>query len=161
MSHFNLKSLAFYGTAIGTVIILFSVTTNYGESHIKAPLDIDGRYSISSQTLPDCLNAKPLFLDIRQSGIYLSGALVEAAAKEKVIKAVEQRPPLSGEWNNQKFSLLGSLTHMQECQGKVTISGTIQDRTMTGTLSLNSSTGQAFTARKESSETSETKPQSH
>jgi hypothetical protein len=162
MSHFNLKSLAFYGTAIGAVVVLFSVTTSYGESHVKAPLDIDGRYSIASQNLPDCLAGRSLMLDLKQSGTYLSAALVEATATEKVIKAVEQRPPLSGEWNTQQFSLAGSLLHIEGCQGKVTIAGTIQDKTMNGTLSLNAPSGQAsFTAQKESPEKAETKSQGH
>lgn len=161
MSHFNLKSLAFYGSAIGAVVVLFSVTTSYGESHVKAPLDIDGRYPLSSQNLPDCLAGKSLMLDLKQSGTYLSAALVEATATEKVIKAVEQRPPLSGEWNTQQFSLTGSLAHIEGCQGKVAIAGTIQDKTMNGTLALNSSSGQAsFTAQKEP-EKAETKSQGH
>lgn len=166
MSHFNLKSLVFYGAAIGAVVVLFSVTTSYGESHVKAPLDIDGRYPLSSQNLPDCLAGRSLMLDLKQSGTYLSAALVEATATEKVIKAVEQRPPLSGEWNTQQFSLAGSLAHIEGCQGKVAIAGTIQDKTMNGTLSLNASSnassGQAsFTAQKEAPEKAETKSQGH
>ncbi|HEY9642975.1 MAG TPA: hypothetical protein V6C57_20975 [Coleofasciculaceae cyanobacterium] len=156
MSHFNLKSLAFYGAAIGAVVILFSFTTRYGEAHIKAPADITGRYPISNQTLPGCLNAKPLVLDIRQSGVYLAAALVEAKADKRVIKAVEQRPPLSGEWDSQQFSLTGSLTHIQACQETVAIAGTIQDGTMTANLNLDSSPEKIpFTAQKELPETAQ------
>lgn len=162
MSHFNLKSLAFYAVAIGSVVILFSITTSYGETHVKAPLNIDGRYSMSTQTLPACLNAKSLLLDIKQSGTYLSAALLEANSSEKVIKAVEQRPPLSGDWNNQNFSLTGSLTHLEGCQGNVAIAGTIQNGNVNGTISLNSSSEQVpFTAQKQSPENAETQSQGH
>lgn len=150
MSHFNLKSLTFYGAAIGLVVILFSITTRYGEAHVKAPLDITGRYSISNQNLSGCLDAKSLLLDVKQSGVYLSAALLEANADERAIKAVEQRPPLSGEWNNQQFSLTGPLIHLEGCQGRVAIAGTIQDKTMNATLTLNSIPEKIpFTAQKE------------
>lgn len=162
MSYFNLKSLAFYGAAIGAVVVLFTVTTRYGEANLKAPLDINGRYSIANQNLPGCLNTTPLLLDVRQSGVYLSGALVEANADERVIKAVEQRPPLSGKWNSQQFSLAGPLTHLEGCQGTVAIAGTIQDGTMNATLTLNSSPEQAsFTAQKALPEKADSKTQVH
>ena len=162
MSHFNLKSLAFYAVAIGTVVVLFSVTTRYGEANVKAPEDITGRYSIAKQDLPGCLNATPLSLDVRQSGVYLSAALVATDASEQVIKAVEQRPPLSGEWNNQQFSLAGSLPHLEGCQGTVAIAGTIQNGMMNGNLNLDSSSEKTvFTAQKELPEKAESKPQGH
>ncbi len=162
MSHVNVKSLSFYAAAIGAVVVLFTLTTRYGEANIKAPLDINGRYSLASQNLPGCLNGKSLMLDVRQSGVYLSGALVAANASERAIKAIEQRPPLSGEWNNQQFSLAGPLTHIQGCEGRVAIAGTLQEGTMNATLNLNSSPEKIpFTAQKESPEKDETSAQQH
>ena len=162
MSHFSLKSLAFYGVAIGSVVLLFTVTTRYGEANAKAPQDVAGRYPISNQNLPGCLKAKPLVLKVKQSGVYLSAALVEANASEKLVQAIEQRPPLSGEWNNQQFMLTGSLPHMEGCQETVAIAGTIQNGTMNGVLNLNSSPEKIpFTAQKELPKETESEAQGH
>ena len=57
MTHFNLKSLTFYGGAITAVVVLFEVVTAYGESNLKAPINIDGRYRLSYTQQPDCLNS--------------------------------------------------------------------------------------------------------
>jgi hypothetical protein len=45
MSHFNVKSLIFYGTAICSVVTLFTIVTAYGEANLKASRPIDGDYS--------------------------------------------------------------------------------------------------------------------
>lgn len=55
MSHFNLKSLAFYGVAIGSVLVLFKTVTAYGESNLKAPDKIGGIYRLEAQNLPECI----------------------------------------------------------------------------------------------------------
>ncbi len=149
-NHFNLKSLTFYAAAIAIVVVLFSVTTNYGEAHLQAPRDIDGRYSIASDDLPGCLKSNPLALDVRQSGVYLTGALVTANASEKATKAIEQHPPLTGQWNNNQLSLAGSLTHLKGCEGMISINGAInQDNKLDGTISLNSAEAKPFTAQRE------------
>lgn len=149
-NHFNLKSLAFYGSAITSVVILFSVTTSYGEAHIKAPRDIDGHYPIDSDDLPGCLQSNRLMLDIKQSGIYVTGALLDVDADEKTTKAVEQRPPLAGQWNNEQLSLVGPLTHLKGCEGTVAINSTInQDNRLDGTVSLNSGEPKKLSAQRE------------
>jgi hypothetical protein len=38
MSHFNAKTLSFYGIAIGSVLLLFKTVSAYGETKLKAPL---------------------------------------------------------------------------------------------------------------------------
>ena len=148
-NHFNLKSLAFYGAAIGLVVVLFSITTNYGEAYVKAPRDIDGHYPINGDDLPGCLKSNRLVLDIKQSGVYLTGALLAADASEKATKAIEQHPPLTGQWN-QQLSLAGSLTHLKACEGTITIKGSInQDNKLDGTISLNSAETKNFTAQRQ------------
>jgi hypothetical protein len=149
-NHFNLKSLAFYGGAIAFVVVLFSLTTSYGEAHLKAPRDVNGYYPIDTNDLPGCLGSKRLTLDIKQSGVYVTGALLEADASEKATKAIEQHPPLTGQWNNHQLSLTGSLTHLKECNGTVTINGEIsEDNKLNGTISLNSAESKSFTAQRE------------
>ncbi len=148
-SHFNLKSLAFYGAAITFVVVLFSVTTNYGEAHLQAPRDIDGRYAIAGDDLPGCLKSHQLALDVKQSGVYLTGALIAANTSEKATKAIEQHPPLTGQWNTNQLSLTGSLTHLKGCDGTIAINGALnQDNKLDGTLSLNSA-AKPFTAQRE------------
>ena len=78
-SHFNFKSLTFYGVAIGFVLILFNLVTRYGEANLKAPARIDGRYRLSIAQLPDCLKSADPVLTIQQSGIYLNGFLLTCA----------------------------------------------------------------------------------
>jgi len=149
-NHFNLKSLAFYGAAIAFVVVLFSVTTSYGEAHVKAPRDIDGHYPIDGDDLPGCLKSNHLVLDIKQSGVYLTGALIEADTSEKATKAIEQHPPLTGKWDSQQLSLAGSLTHLRGCEGTITINGAInQDNRLEGAISLNSAETKNFTAQRE------------
>ncbi|MGL5035098.1 MAG: hypothetical protein ACRC6M_14995 [Microcystaceae cyanobacterium] len=79
MSHFNLKSLAFYGAMIGSVLILFKFVTTYGESNLKAATNLSGDYPLKSETLPDCLKGQNLNLLIEQSGRYLFGKLTLTA----------------------------------------------------------------------------------
>lgn len=149
MNHLSLKSLTFYGVAIGSVGVLFSLTTAYGEANLKAPQNINGRYPISNQALPGCLNSNRLLLDVKQSGIYLTADVLKADASETVMRAVEQRPLLSGQWNNQQFSLTGPLTHLDGCHETVTIAGTVNGETMNGTIRLNSVPEAAFSAQRE------------
>jgi len=68
MSHFNFKSLTFYGIAITSVLALFKVVTAYGESNLNASTSINGRYRLS-YTQPNCRQANALLLTIEQSGI--------------------------------------------------------------------------------------------
>ncbi|HCF30241.1 MAG TPA: hypothetical protein DEV81_24275, partial [Cyanobacteria bacterium UBA11049] len=69
-NHFNFKSLAFYGIAIASVLILFKIVTAYGEKNLKAPVPIEGRYRLNlAQNIPICPQESNLVLDIQQSGI--------------------------------------------------------------------------------------------
>ncbi len=55
-NHFNLKSLAFYGAAIAFVVVLFSVTTSYGEAHVKAPAILMAIIQLMAMTCQDASN---------------------------------------------------------------------------------------------------------
>jgi len=149
MKHFfALKSLSFYGGAIAAVIVLFGVTTTYGESHLKAPSAIEGRYQLVPQDLPDCLSVKPLVLLIRQSGRYLTGALLPADANAKQLKTAEEHPFLSGNWDNRQLILQGSAGDHLHCQNPLTIQGNLTKDKLSGTLRLGSAaTETRFTAQ--------------
>jgi hypothetical protein len=115
MSHFSLKSLAFYGTAIGSVLLLFNIVTAYGESSLKAPSSINGRYRLQfSQNLPDCEKSDSVLLNIQQSGIYLNASALamdtdhEASTKSDISS-------LSGILNGQSLKLKGSVTKLALC----------------------------------------------
>jgi autotransporter translocation and assembly factor TamB len=90
---------------------------------------------------------------VKQSGVYLTGALLAADASEKAAKAIEQHPPLTGQWN-QQLSLAGPLTHLKGCEGTITVNGSIsQDNKLDGTISLNSAESKNFTAQREKPKT--------
>lgn len=149
MSHFSPKSLAFYGCAIGSVVALFSLTTAYGEAHLQAPEAVDGRYPLTLQSAPACLQGKPLVLAVQQSGIYLTGFLLATDASEQTTKALEQRPSLSGRWENQQFSLAGPLVHLPGCQTRVRIEGLYQQGTLSGKLAWAEEGATEFTAQRQ------------
>jgi hypothetical protein len=76
MSHFSVKTLSFYGIAIGSVLLLFKTVSAYGETKLKAPPHIDGSYQFTqAENLPSCLQGQKLQLNVDQSGIYLFGNL--------------------------------------------------------------------------------------
>jgi hypothetical protein len=148
MSHFNLKSLAFYGGAIGAVVVLFSVVTAYGNTHLKAPPAVTGRYRLNAQNLPGCLKAEALILTIQQSGEYLGGSLSPANAVEK--KGTQKKSTLTGELVNQHLSLSGPVPGVPTCNksanpavasrrsSSVKIQGQLQGKTLVGKIALNS-----------------------
>jgi hypothetical protein len=119
-SHFNLKSLTFYGVAISLVLILFNVVTIYGETQLQAPVPIDGRYRLSyTQNLPNCLKSDALVLDIEQSGIYLNGSLLPARTDTQRVRAGEKQASLSGQFSNQQLSLAGTVPSLTLCNKPV------------------------------------------
>lgn len=153
MSHFNLKSLAFYGTAIGSVVVLFTAVTAYGNNHLKAPPAVDGRYQLDAENLPGCLKGSPLVLTIQQSGEYLGGYLLPGDIVEK--KLPQKKVTLAGKLHNQQLSLSGSVPGITRCQKgtAVTIQGQLQGKTLIGKIALGSSPQPAdFTAEEESPE---------
>jgi len=86
-SHFNLKSLTFYGVAIGFVLLLFNVVTACTKP--KAPAPIDGRYRLSILKICPTVLKDALVLDIEQSGIYLNGSLLPASTDAQRARAGE------------------------------------------------------------------------
>lgn len=163
MSHFSLKSLAFYGTAIGSVVLLFNGVSAYGNANAKAPPKIDGYYRLSAQNLPDCLRSHSLFVIIQQSGVYLNGFLHSADNVTQLAKVTEDRPSLTGRIKNSQLSLVGSVPLTSICHNstqKVTagqplsvkIQGVVQGEKLTGQIALSSTqTPTEFTAQREAS----------
>lgn len=147
--HFSPRSLAFYGIAIVSVVVLFSIATAFGESKLKAPRNIDGQYAISDAALPGCLSGKKSALIVQQSGIYITGALIPADADERVIRTAKERPLLHGDWNNRELTLRGSLAYLTNCQEQISIVGTIEQDTLSGQLQLGANTAAVpFTAQR-------------
>lgn len=140
----------FYGGAIGSVVALFSLTTAYGEANLRAQRSIDGRYPIATSSLPGCLQSKKLVLFVQQSGIYLTGSLLLADAAEETIRVAEERPSLTGQWQNQQFTLDGTIGYLPGCQDGVRMRGAIAQESLNGTLRLNSAPDEIhFSAQRE------------
>lgn len=152
MSHFNLKSLTFYGGAIAAVLILFKVVTAYGESNLKAPADIDGRYRLSYTQQPGCLKSNAPVLTIQQSGIYLNGSLLLTPTNVQQPTSAEEISSLAGQMSNQHLSLAGEVPKSTLCnnisQGEasnqikdnspisVRIQSRVQENTLEGQISV-------------------------
>jgi len=138
MSHFNLKSLAFYGAAIASVVTLFSVVTSYGNANLKAPPAVDGHYRLNAKNLPGCLQTEELELIIQQSGEYLNAALLPERSLDK--KAIPRKLLLAGKLQNQQLSLSGPIPQLISCGKKssVKITGQMQEKNLAGTITLNS-----------------------
>ena len=149
-NHFTLKSLSFYGGAIAFVVILFSIVTAYGETNLKAPQKIDGRYQVPAQALRGCLKSEQLILLVQQSGIYLTGSLLTADTVDTLGKRATERPAMTGNWENQRLTLHGDASYLPKCQGEVKIQGTIAQQALNGTLNLSTVSGDMpFTAKLE------------
>jgi hypothetical protein len=149
MSHFNLKSLTFYGIAIGSVALLFKAVSAYGETNLKAPPPIAGRYRIETQNLPGCKQSENLVLTILQSGVYLNGSLQPANRSAESGVKVEEKPALSGRWDKGNLTLAGSVSTPALCSEPVStagaasgeqvlIQGKIEGETLQGQITLES-----------------------
>jgi len=104
MNHFNVKSLTFYGVAIGSVLLFFKTVTTYGENNLQAPPVINGKYQLKLiENLPNCHNFDSLVLNIQQSGIYLNASLFPTNANAETKKQLS----LSGTLQNQQLNLSG------------------------------------------------------
>lgn len=162
MSHFNLKTLAFYGIAITSVVVLFKVVTAYGETSLKASLPIGGSYRLNAEALPGCLKSDSLVLTIKQSGTYLFGTLLPANSNAQTVTSAAQKPSLSGRFTKQRITLSGSLPHLKSCsasRSNVKIQSTVDQDILNGQISLNSIPAAEFTAKKDPpEEKSEKKP---
>lgn len=144
MNHFNVKSLTFYGVAIGSVLLLFKTVTAYGENNLQAPPPLDGRYRFTLATnLPSCKKADSVVLNIQQSGIYLNASLLPETPNANT----EQPFSLTGILQNQQVSFSGKvdpdiLCHHSDSQVHVSKSATMQMQLieqgkMTGQLTVN------------------------
>ncbi|MGE5660117.1 MAG: hypothetical protein ACM37W_26305 [Actinomycetota bacterium] len=167
MKTFKFKSLLLYAVAISSVFVLFKTVTAYGETNLKAPPAIAGRYRLNSQNLPDCLGkqspdpSQGLVLTIHQSGMYLSGSLWPLNREGESEITAEEKPSLTGKWQHQTVRLSGPIPHILACnqlptQGQartafIQIVGSVEGDTFQGKISLSPRAEQAvdFTATKE------------
>jgi hypothetical protein len=147
MSHFNAKTLSFYGIAIGSVLLLFKVVSTYGETRLNAAADINGIYQFASaENLPDCLQEKQLNLNIEQSGVYLFGNLaVQAQAKPESVVEV----PLSGSFQDNQIVMSGT-GNVANCDSELqlAIQGKRENNNLVGQIQDNlAKTKGAFVAK--------------
>jgi hypothetical protein len=140
-NHFNFKSLAFYGIAISSVLILFNVVTGYGEKNLKAPAPIEGRYRLNlAQNLPNCPQSPDLALDIQQSGIYFNGSLLPANTDAAKATASQKRSTITGKMSNQKLSMAGIVPGSTLCNSQasqqIDIQSQVDGKTLKGQIAL-------------------------
>lgn len=149
MNQLNPKSLAFYGIAIGSVVLLFSVVTAYGNANLKAAPKIEGDYLIEAQSWPSCFKAKSPILKISQSGIYLTGSFFADGSAE-VATSSEERPSLTGQFQGKELSLLGSVPHTA-CppNSQVALKASVDQATLRGKLNFNANPPIDFTAQRQ------------
>jgi hypothetical protein len=159
MSHFNLKSLTFYGVAIGSVVILFKVVTAYGET-LKAPSVIGGVYPLKIENSPECLKSDSLELVIQQSGIYLNGVLLKNKTIESLEALGDEQLSLSGNWQDGQLSLSGSVADLNTCSPEVVnINASFLENALEGQIQFNSM-GEAIAFKAEREELKQ-KSESH
>ncbi len=128
---FSIKSLLFYGMTIVSVVALFSVTTGYGETRLKAATSIAGRYRFVES---DCLTGATLRLD--QSGRYLTATI-----------GLPDRPTtpssLSGTWSGAPtpqglipLTLTGTMPTLPNCYPaqKIWLQGRLEKQIFSGQL---------------------------
>ncbi len=135
-NHFNLKSLAFYGTMIGSVLLLFKGVTAYGESQLKAPVTIGGDYSLKFDTPPNCLKDKDLTLKIEQSGIYIFAHLAQEKTEHNLDKIA-----LHGKFKGQEMILSGNSNPLLFCSSdlsqnpnQLTLTGEFKEKIFMGKI---------------------------
>ncbi|MEG4497250.1 hypothetical protein QUB05_08335 [Microcoleus sp. F10-C6] len=157
MNHLSLKSLAFYGIAIGSVLLLFKIVSAYGETNLKAAPAIGGKYRFDAKSLPECLKSDSLVLTIEQSGVYLSGNL-RSGSSEGREKTGEETPSLFGKWETQGLSLSGAVPNLAGCSdstatnqnSSVKLRGIVDKESLKGKISLTDGAAASdFTAQRE------------
>jgi hypothetical protein len=155
MKHSSMsKHVLFYVVIIGSVLVLFQLVSTYGESNLKAPPNVNGRY-LSASPPPGCLDGDRLVLTIQQSGIYLNGfvnlgqdSMPQNAAESE--STSEAKPSLTGLWKPEQLTLAGE-TDVLDCVANkqsssssaastVTVQGQVKaDAVFTGQLSVEGS----------------------
>ena len=157
-SHFNTKSLTFYAIAIGSVLLLFNVVAAYGESNLKAPKTIGGRYQLSfANSLPGCPQVAPLMLQLDQSGTYVNAAILKKEVQNSM--SAEEKPTLTGLFKEQQLSLAGSVDKSVLCgfpqesgERAIAINTKIDGDKLVGEIAINGeATKTPFTAEKAAS----------
>lgn len=169
-SHFSAKSLSFYAVAIGSVLVLFNVVTAYGESRLKAPTPISGRYRLAfANSLPGCAKPEPLLLQIDQSGIYANGAILSASTTSENPMSVEERLTLTGLFKDKQLNLAGMVPQSVLCNQSpasgakmVAINSRIEGENMVGEITVDSQPQKTqFTAQKQADAAANKKAASH
>jgi hypothetical protein len=165
---FSRKVVLFYAGTLGAVVLLFQQVTQYGETHLQAPPNLNGRY-VSVDRLPGCPIATRLALDIQQSGIYLSGSLrllnPQTATEKTAPVTGEEKPSLHGLWQSEQLMLSGSTPAFADCQTStdsttssptsstvpVNIEGSLRSEpaSLNGKIGLGTAEPIAFTAQRE------------
>ncbi|BAY06978.1 hypothetical protein [Calothrix sp. NIES-2098] len=116
MNHLNVKSLAFYGIAIGSVLLLFKTVSAYGESSLKAPPEINSSYRVAlAENIPNCEKPDALMLNIQQSGIYINASFLPVNTNEETPNSNAKNDVLSGILRNKQLSLSGNLERSHLC----------------------------------------------
>jgi hypothetical protein len=153
-SHFNAKSLSFYAIAIGSVLLLFNVVTAYGESKLKAPKTIGGRYQLTlANSLPGCPKLAPLMLQLDQSGTYVNAAILKKEVQNSM--SAEEKLTLTGLFQEQ-LSLNGNVAKSVLCDrpqesGEQAIAITtseIDGKNLVGEIAINGGAKTPFTGEK-------------
>lgn len=154
---FSRGAMLFYAGTLGTVALLFQQVTQYGETHLQAPPNLNGRY-ISAENFPGC-SAVTLALDVQQSGIYLSGSLrwLDTQTVAETASAVdEEKPSLHGLWQSEQLMLSGATPAFVNCQISadatmpVKVEGIRSEPTgLTGKITFGDGEPIAFTAQRE------------
>lgn len=161
MKSLSLKSLLFYSGAIVSVGILFSITTSYGETYLKAATPIAGRYRFSTD---NCLDQAVLKLD--QSGRYLTAALVLPTLPNLATIP----PTFSGTWSGQPtqqgitlLTLTGQLPKIPSCYPtqRTWIQGTLENQAFSGDVILADGTRLPFRSELEPKPADTTPNRSH
>ncbi len=155
-SHFNVKSLSFYAIAIGSVLLLFNVVTAYGENNLKAPQTIGGRYRLTfNNPLPGCSQIAPLMLQLDQSGTYVNAAILEPVAEGQSSMSAEEKPTLTGLFNNQQIRLDGGVAKSVLCgfpqasgNSAIAITSKLDGKSLVGEIAVNGAAKTPFTGEK-------------
>ncbi|WP_155969144.1 hypothetical protein [Kamptonema formosum] len=109
--------------------------------------------------MPRCNQSEALVLTILQSGVYLNGSLQPASCQDATCPVstgvkVEEKPALSGRWDQGNLTLAGSVATPALCpepasppagvsRETVTIQGKIEGETLQGQITIDSR-GESF-----------------